>query len=712
MNFLIDSILYSYSQIFFSNRRWFGLVILVVTLLMPKIGFLGLLGVITANLIAYYLKFDLNKIRSGFYGFNAILFGCAVGYFFELSLTIILLLPLFILITFFISTVLEHYLAVAFNLPGLSLPFIISFYIFSIFLNNYADIQLANQIANFDFNFKLPQIVKVFLKSLGLIVLQPSIIAGIMILIALFFFSRVLFLISIISYLVNFYSIQILLPNQFNELVILSSLNSILVGFAVGGSLIIPSRKSLMLVFISVIMTVIALGFMSQVFAHSKLPVFVLPFNFIVLLIIYSLKFRKDHTELTLLYFKPGTPEENYYFHHNQKARFERFKYFSAELPFFGEWKVSQGFNGEFTHKDDWKYAWDFVVVGDDNKEYRNEGSKLEDYYCYELPVIAPLDGEVVKIVDKIMDNPIGEINIDKNWGNTIILKHSEDFFSSISHLKEGSFKVKVGDFVKKGTILTKCGNSGRSPYPHIHFQFQLTDKIGEKTFKYPFGIYIVNSGEVKELKIFDYPVEGNLVKNIETHKIIKNAFDFRIGNKFQFTYNNKKKVVEEEWEVKVDIYNLSYIENNFGEIAYFINSDKFFYYTSFIGKKYSALYYFYLSSQMVPFIFEKDLTWEVSYSIKELNGSKFIFINELLLLYKNYLNAQGKISLMENESDRNTFILNTDIKTNGNGLLSFMKDSYNGKIKIDKNSNISEIIFYHNNKYIFEAKIKNTESK
>lgn len=710
MTFLVDSVLFSYAQIFFSNRKWFGLVVLLVSILTPKIGFLGLFGVITANLIAYYLKFDTNKIRSGFYGFNGILFGAAVGYFYETSLIIILLLPIFILITFFITAVLENYLAVAFNLPGLSLPFIISFYIFTIFLLNYNGIDISQKLTNIELPIHLSEFTTNFFKSLGLIILQPSVLGGILILLALLFFSRILFLISIISYVVNYFALYLILPHQAPNLVIISSLNAILVGFAVGASLIIPSRKSLFLAIISIIMTVIALGFFYQIFYYSRLPIFVLPFNFIVLVVIYSLKFRKDHTNLTLLYFKPGSPEENYYYHHNQKARFNNFKYFAAELPFFGLWKVSQGFNGIYTHKEDWKYAWDFVSVDDTGKEYQNDGLKPEDYFCYNLPVTAPLDGEVVKIIDKIIDNPIGDVNIEKNWGNTIILKHSNDFYSSISHLKEGSFKVKVGDKVKKGTILAKCGNSGRSPYPHLHFQFQLTDKLGDKTFKYPFGFYISKSENKKEFKIFDYPEEGQLVKNLETHKVIKNAFDFKLGNKFYFIYSSKDKKVEEEWEIKVDIYNLLYIENNFGEIAYFYLTDKVFYFTSYIGKKNSALYYFYLSAPIVPFIYEEDLIWNVPYSITELKSSKILYLNELLLLYKNYLNAKGVLKISQNENDNKYFSIQANIRIEGEGLFKFYNENSKGVIKIDEERKIFGIEFFRNNQSIFAAKIKNQE--
>ncbi|MBW5448905.1 peptidoglycan DD-metalloendopeptidase family protein, partial [Cohnella sp. CFH 77786] len=42
---------------------------------------------------------------------------------------------------------------------------------------------------------------------------------------------------------------------------------------------------------------------------------------------------------------------------------------------------------------------------------------------------------------------------------------------STIAHLKNGSVKVKAGDRVTAGELIGKCGNSGNSTEPHIHFQ-------------------------------------------------------------------------------------------------------------------------------------------------------------------------------------------------------------------------------------------------
>ncbi len=695
MQFYIDSILFSYAQIFFSNRRWFGLLIFLGTLVIPQVGLLALAGVILSNLTAKVLKFDKEKIRTGFYGFNGLLFAAASGFYFELSWFLVLLILVFIVITFFISAVLEHHLAQVFNLPSLSLPFVISLYIFLIFLTNFDTIFYKNlEFVDYAFLSFIPEIIKIYFKAFSLIIFQSSIITGIVFVFSLILFSRVMFVNSIIAFTINYFMLSFIFPDFNDTLLILTSFNSILTSFALGGSLIILSRKTFPLILVSTIAVIIFTGFFSKVLINYFLPVLVLPFNFVVLSVIYSLKFREEHSDLVLLYFSPGAPEENYYYHRNRRSRFSKFSKLFAELPFFGEWFIPQGIEGNVTHKDKWKYAWDFVIHNDNEDEYNSNGDSKEDYLCYGTPVAASAGGKVVKVFDNVSDNEIGDANLKNNWGNTVIVEHEEGVYTSLSHLKPGSIRVKEGDIVKKGEIVAKCGNSGRSPYPHLHFQFQLTDKLGDRTHKFPIAHFLEKSNGKYNLKSFDYPAENTYVKNIETHKSLKRAFKFRLGDEFKVECKLNEEIWEENWEVKVDIMNDMFIESDNGARAYLYPKEKVFYVANFLGNKKSALYYFYLSTITVPLGYEKDLVWRESYPLYIALNKSIRYFSELFLLFAQMIKAESTLRFLERQDNSEDFKIESELNIKGTGIFSFFSEKGKGTISISKEGLFSTLVF------------------
>jgi len=171
---------------------------------------------------------------------------------------------------------------------------------------------------------------------------------------------------------------------------------------------------------------------------------------------------RNKASGLDLVTIQQFSPEKNHYKHFNRVARFKSETYFHFALPIMGEWSISQGHEGKITHKGDWKYAWDFDIRDEKGNTYRLPGIELEDYYCYNLPVVAPAHGSVVQIIDGFDDNKIGDVDMEHNWGNTIIIKHGEYMYSKLSHLKKDTFKVRQGDYVKKGDVVAHCGSSGK----------------------------------------------------------------------------------------------------------------------------------------------------------------------------------------------------------------------------------------------------------
>ena len=704
---LADSILYSYAQILFSNRRWSGALLLAATFFSPHIGLMGLAGGILSNLLAYALRYDPGRIRSGFYGFNGILLAAALGYFYGFSPLILMLFPILVVITFFVAAALENHLAVGFNLPGLSLPFVLALYVSMVFLKNYGDLthsMLAPSVPAY--LRSLPAGVQHYFSGLGLIFLQRNAAAGVLIAIAILLFSRVQFVLTAVGFAASSLFLSLLLPQKADALVVLTGFNSMLTAVALGGSLMIPSRKSLLLALASVLMVVVFAGFFLQLSLLANLPALVLPFNAITLATLYSLKFRQKSSGLVLLYFAPGTPEENYYDHHSRQARFDRLKRFMPDVPFHGEWTVSQGHDGDLTHKDKWRHAWDFVVTDESGQTFGGEGKELPDYHCYRLPIIAALDGEVSLVVDTIPNNRIGEVNLAQNWGNTIVLSHGEGLFSAMSHLEPGSARVKAGDRVRRGEALALCGNSGRSPEPHLHFQFQATDKLGDRTLAYPFGYFIERQETGLALRTAEFPSPGSRIQNVTEHRAVRDAFALKFGAKLAFACAFEgKKAGREWWEVKADAYDTLYIESSAGATAPFFCNDRVMYFSNFNGNRRSALYYFYLSALQVPLTFQRGLTWKDDYPLSKVFHSSLRYLSEPFLFFGCPLRAEGTFTFDQESNGSRELILKCVTAVRGRGFFSAVHQGGSGRVTVHEDGGIAHLEFSEDGQRTFTAR-------
>ncbi len=153
-------------------------------------------------------------------------------------------------------------------------------------------------------------------------------------------------------------------------------------------------------------------------------------------------------------------------------------------LPFDGEWGVANGgVTKETSHS--WeilpqRFAYDFLIVDEEGESYRGDKKNLGSYYCYGKDVLAPADGVVVSFKNnfpdcRIMDDGQPDPDTPDIGGNRIIIKHSSNEYSAICHLMPKSIIVRKGQTVKRGDVIAKCGNSGNTTEPHIHFQVQNT---------------------------------------------------------------------------------------------------------------------------------------------------------------------------------------------------------------------------------------------
>jgi len=120
-------------------------------------------------------------------------------------------------------------------------------------------------------------------------------------------------------------------------------------------------------------------------------------------------------------------------------------------LPYDGgtECKVTQGYNGSYSHSGADQYAIDWKMP------------------CG-TPVHAARGGVVVKV--KVDSNASGPDRKFENQANYILIRHSDGTLANYAHLSKDGARVKAGQVVEIGDVIGLSGNTGYTSGPHLHF--------------------------------------------------------------------------------------------------------------------------------------------------------------------------------------------------------------------------------------------------
>lgn len=152
-------------------------------------------------------------------------------------------------------------------------------------------------------------------------------------------------------------------------------------------------------------------------------------------------------------------------------------------LPFDGEWFVVWGGRTleQNYHAADraQRFAVD-VLIYRAGVTYRGNPQVMTNYYCWDQPILAPAGGTVVGMVNDLPDNDIGATDADNPAGNHVVIDFGNSEFGFLGHMREGSVSVAIGDSVIAGQELGRCGNSGNTSEPHLHFHLQNTADLSD----------------------------------------------------------------------------------------------------------------------------------------------------------------------------------------------------------------------------------------
>lgn len=603
--FFGNGLLRSYAQILLSRSRLVGALLLLATAVSPRLLLFGAGSVLVGLAVARILRLSETLAEDGLLTYSALLVGVAGAALLPPTTTSAGLVVAAAAASVLVTAALHSLLFGVTWLPALTLPFLAVVWLL---LGGAPALGLPLVPLGADpWHLALPEPVTFYLRSLGALFFLPRIDAGLLVLLALLVFSRIGTVLSVLGFAVAWVVVGTLPGLAPEQTQILFGYNFVLTAVALGGVWFVPSPSAFLLAAGSVLLCAgISVGVLPVV-GSLGLPLLILPFNLTVLLVLQAMRQRTRDGAPKAVDFLLGTPEENLHYYRTRLARFGAQYAARLRAPFLGRWTCTQGVDGPTTHRGPWRHAFDFEVMGPDGKAHRGGGRERTDYHCYRLPVVAPADGVVVKVVDGVPDNAVGEVNLEDNWGNLVVVRHGPALCSLVAHLAPGSIPVREGQHVRRGHTLGLCGSSGRSPVPHLHFQLQATERVGAPTLEAELHD-VVSVGEAGEaLHGTRVPEVGEVVRNLDARGELARHLRLAHGDVLRFEEDGGRP---EDLVAEIDLYGNLRVRSSRGPVLHYDADDALFTAFDVTGGHRTVLWLWQVALARLPFEAESGLTW------------------------------------------------------------------------------------------------------
>ncbi len=599
-----QNILSGYAQVYFSKKWLVGLLFCLSTFVVPHIGAAGLAGLLLSTFFARVLGLSKDSDDGVYFAYNGLLTALSLGLTYQINISSVVMLILSMFLCVLISSALRTLFEKYFSIPVLSMPFIITSWIIIaagrkfqglIFTIKPFEIEVLNGF--------FPEPVEFMFRSFGAAFFQLSVPSGILVALGILIYSRHAFIVA---------SLAVFFASSFHIAVggSMTDLNSQWIGFnfaltaiGVGGMFVVPGIGSYVLALMSALISSVVAAGALMVLDPLGLPVLAFPFVFTTLIILYPLRNRVSPRFLKSITHPKDSPETNLKHYKNPRACFVSDETPAFSLPVCGKWKITQGFNGSETHKDFWAQALDFEVTDEMGKTYTNRGGQLSDYYSWNMPVFSPGDGIVTKVIKHIDDNGIGQVNTKNNWGNTVIIWHYGTVYSSLSHLANDSVCVSEGETIRRGKVIGKVGNSGRSPSPHLHLQVQYSPELGAHTVPFNILNYISKETGRPDFHIQGVPCKNQVIEAVQADGGMFDAASFPIGGRWGFSVYSKNKRWQETWYSEIDFIGNRFLRcKETKAILHFFLNNNVLLLLDYQGPSNTALEWLFLAAPTIPF--------------------------------------------------------------------------------------------------------------
>ena len=293
---VVDTLLRGVGQVMFQNNPLTGLLFLVgIFVNSAKLGGAGLLGLAASTLAAYLLGADRSLIRAGLFGFNGILVGIALAFFFEFDFLLAVYIVLGAVVSTIVMMALINLLS-PWDMPALTAPFVLTTWLllFAVYqfdflhpteliapatLHPGAAVQTdLRELATGSGGLTAANLAHGFFRGVGEVMFEDNLLTGVIFLVAILANSRISAAFAVLGSAVALLTALALGANGFLIYHGLYGFNAVLCAIALGGLFYVLTWKSATYALLGAAFSVAAFAAIAVLLSPIGMPALTAPF--------------------------------------------------------------------------------------------------------------------------------------------------------------------------------------------------------------------------------------------------------------------------------------------------------------------------------------------------------------------------------------------------------------------------------------------------